>query len=418
LQISELPPLDFKNFTTLAVPTKTGDEERDEAAIRLLSAQCSERLKALGLGGRVKVVGGTIEVTGVDPVRAAEAISNFTGVESAGVTLVVPPSMAEASKALTEAGERLVYPGERYRLSVEVGPGVLFSATDVEYASLSKLIDVLAARGSKVSERRPDRTIRELITRSATYVSYLHYDGLGGLPAGANGKAVVLHSGGVGSYFAAVDTMKAGLEVTLLYLYTRKTPPAHMRRAVATATLLREHHPTKEMKLVAMSFDAVEARVAESLPEDLASLAIHRAMASAASLLAQDKGAAWIASGLTAETGVQNMSAYSAEVASKGVTAMFPEASKTSRKLWGLISDERLKAKMPRLDWKLFQPSRNLGGSAWQAAFARAWAAGRMSEVVREAASAAFEIELGRGFIDYFACMDSFASKLKTRGTP
>jgi adenylyl- and sulfurtransferase ThiI len=418
LQIFELPPLDFKSFTTLAVPTRTGDSTRDEAAIRLLSAQCDDRLKALGIGGRAKIVGGSIEVRGGDPVRAAEVLSKFTGVESASVVRLAAPSLAEASKALTEAGERLVYPGERYRLSVEVEPGLGLSATDVEYASLAKLIDILAERGSKLSDRRPDRTIRALITRSATYVSYLHYPGMGGLPAGVNGKAIVLHSGGVAGYFAAVDTMKAGMELTLLYVYTRETPPANMRRAVATATLLREHHPSKEMELVAVSFDAVQALVEEGLAKDLRPLALHRAMASAASLLAQERGAAWISSGLTSDAGIENMSAYSAEVASNGVTAMFPEASRTSGELWSMVADDRLKAKMPRLAWKLCPASPPSADGSREIVLARAWATGRLPEAVKKSVSGAFRVGLGRGFIDYFACMDSFASKLKTRGTP
>jgi adenylyl- and sulfurtransferase ThiI len=418
LQISELPPLDFNDFTTLAVPTKTGEGARDEVAVRLLLAQCSERLKALGIGGRARIVGGSIEVRGGDPVKAAEVLSKFTGVESASVVRVAAPSLVETSKALTEAGERLVYPGERYRLSVEVEEGLGLSATDVEYASLAKLIDILAARGSKVSDRRPDRTIRARIARSAAYVTYLDYPGMGGLPAGANGKAVVLHSGGVGSYFAAVDTMKAGMELTLLYIYTRGTPAAHMRRAVATAALLREHHPTREMEMAAISFDAVHALVKESIAEDLRPLAFHRAMASAASLLAHERGAAWISSGLTLDAGIENLSAYSAEVATRGVTAMFPEASRTSGELWSMVADERLKAKMPRLAWKLCPALQHSAGGSRETALSRAWASGILSKAVQESVSGAFRIDLGRGFIDYFACMDSFASKLKPRGTP
>ncbi len=355
---------------------------------------------------------------GGDPVRAADVLSRFTGVESASVVRLAAPSLAEASKALTEAGERLVYPGERYRLSVDVEPGLGLSATDVEYASLAKLIDILAARGSKLSDRRPDRTIRAHITRSATYVSYLHYPGMGGLPAGVNGKAIVLHSGGVASYFAAIDTMKAGMEMTLLYVYTSETPPANMRRAVATATLLREHHPSKEMELVAVSFDAVQAQVKESMAKDLHGLALHRAMASAASLLAQERGATWISSGLTPDAGIENMSAYSAEVAAKGVTAMFPEASRTSGELWSMVEDERLKAKMPRLAWKLIPASQPSADGSRETALAQAWATGRLSEAVKKSVSGAFRVGLGRGFIDYFACMDSFASNLKSRGAP
>lgn|GEM_PF-2087336 len=418
MQISELPPLDSKNFTTLAVPTKTGDEARDEAAVRLLSAQCDERLNVLGIGGKVKMVGTSIEVRGRNPVKAAEALSRFTGVGGASVVRLAAPSLAEASKALTEAGEKLVYPGERYRLSVEVEEGLGLSASDVEYASLAKLIDILAARGSKLSDRRPDKTIRALITRSATYVSYIHYPGMGGLPAGVNGKAVVLHSGGVGSYFAAIDTMKAGMELTLLYIYTRETPAAHMRRAVATATLLREHHPTKEMEMVAVSFDAFQSLVNERVAKDLRSLALHRGMASAASLLALERDAAWISSGLTPDAGIENMSAYSAEVAARGVTAVFPEASRTSRELWSSVADERLKAKMPRLPWKLCPASQASSGRSKEAALARAWSTGALSEAVKESVSGAFQIDLGRGFIDYFSCMDSFALKLKPRGTP
>jgi hypothetical protein len=291
------------------------------------------------------------------------------------------------------------------------------SPTDIEYAALSRLIDVLAERGSKLSDRRPDRTIRARVTKASTYVSYLRYEGFGGLPVGVNGRAVVLYSGGAGSYRAAEETMRAGMEVTLLYLYSKGTPAAHIRRAVATATLLREHHGSKGMALVAADFDGPISAIREGFDKGLRPTATHRAMASAAARLATREGATWISSGLTVDSGIENVAAYSAEVAARGVTAMFPVASMTSEELWRSVSDERLKAKMPKLSWRLV-PRSGRSGRVDEGAVAKGWASGRPSKEVEESVAGSFRVGLGRGFIDYFDCLDSFASKMKSRGNP
>jgi hypothetical protein len=238
----------------------------------------------------------------------------------------------------------------------------------------------------------------------------LEYEGFGGLPVGLHGKAIVLHSGGAPSYFASVDTMKAGMELTLLYFYTHETPPQHMRRAIATAALLREHHPSRDMKLMAMPFDSVSGAILQGIPKRMISSAIHRAMASSASRVAEAQGARWVSSGLTSD-GVENVSAYSAEVAAKGITVMFPEASKTTEELWGQVMDSRLKAKMPRLPWKLLSAEPET--KTKEELPSREWVEGKFSDLVRREVARSFDVDLGRGFADYFASMDSFATQLK-----
>jgi hypothetical protein len=141
-------------------------------------------------------------------------------------------------------------------------------------------------------------------------------------------------------------------------------------------------------------------------------------MAAAAARLASEVGATWLSSGLTAEDGVPFLDAYSAEVASEGAVFMFPEASRLTRELWTSVTDERLKAKMPKLPWRLCPAASPEIRSGHAAEAARSWASAGLSEHVKESASRSFQVDLQRGFIDYFACMDDFASMLKPRGTP
>lgn len=417
MQIPALPNRDFKGFAALLVPTRTGDPARDRASLKLLSGQTKDRLSAMGIAGRVRTSEGAVRVDGDDAVFAAEVASKFCGLSSVEVVKVAGGTLEEAADATVEAGRATVYPGEKFKVEVECDEGTGLSPTDVEYSAVGRLADALAERGSRLSDRSPDRIVRARVTRSGSYVSYLHYYGQGGLPVGLNGRAVVLHSGGVASFHAALETMKAGLEVTLLYLYTKKTPPAHLRRAVAAATLLREHQPTPKMELVAADFGGPLRAIGGSFTEVSRLFAAHRAMASGAGWLARKEGAAWMACGLTVDSGVENLSAYSAEVAAGGMTAMFPVASKSSEALWGSIGDGRLKARMPRLRWRLL-PHSGAPRVADARGFAREWAESGISRAVDRSMEGAFSVDLGRGFIDYFGCMDSFSSQLRRRGTP
>jgi adenylyl- and sulfurtransferase ThiI len=417
LQILDVSPRVLGSFVVLVKPTRTGGRVRDEQSSAILLGQVRERLRDLGLKGKVEESEGALVVTGDEPVRLAEAISRFSGVEAADVVSVVEPTIPAVSKALRDAAMKLVYPRERYRLVVEVGGGSDLSPTDVEFAALAKLIDQMEGRGSKVSERRPDREVRAFVTKSAAYVRYFAYPGFGGLPVGSNGRAVVLFSGGIGSYWAAVDTMKAGLELDLLYLYDGLTPPSHMRRAVAVAALLRESHPTREMRLFAADFDGVGAAIKRSFSGEERIWGYHRAMAAAAARLGAGSGGGWLSSGLTADGGVRYIGAYSAEVAGGGSTFVFPEASHVSEELWAGVNEPRLKAKLRRVAWRLVPAARAATGAHRRDA-SRAWSAGGMSKLVDEAVKGAFSVELRRGFIDYFGCMDDFAAKAKARGAP
>jgi hypothetical protein len=124
LQISAMQSADSKAFATMVEPTGTGDPALDGEALAVLETQSRERLKELEIAGRPRRERGALAVRGGDAVRVAEALSQLSGVANASVVKAVGQGMAEAAAAIVEAGERLVFPGEKFKVEVEVEEGV------------------------------------------------------------------------------------------------------------------------------------------------------------------------------------------------------------------------------------------------------------------------------------------------------
>lgn len=412
-QIHDLAAADFEAFVTFVDSVKIGAKRRDREANRILLRQIREQNEAMGWGGKVRGEDGIIVVEGGQQVRIAEAVAKFPGVKETTVAKKWGPGFEEAVKAVVDLGTKTVYPGEKFALDLSVDGRLPFSVVDVEYAASSKLIDTLAIKGCRIVERDPDRYVRCTLKEDGTFAHYLRYAGFGGLPVGLGGRAVVLFSGGAGSFVAAKDTAGAGMEPRLLYLFTEETPPQHLRRAVALSCLLREHVPVKRFVLSAV--DVTEP--VESAKKVYAGQALrwahHKVMAATSSMLAERAMASWVASGLTADDQLMDvLSAYSSEASAAGISFMFPEASKLGQQLANEAGKQAM-SKTKRSCWRLAPgPGENCEKDAKEAT--QTWSRAGLGEVVKKAYSRLFEVDLGRGYVDYFNVMDAFASKVKS----
>lgn len=76
--------------------------------------------------------------------------------------------------------------------------------------------------GMKVRIKNPDQEVKIEIHEDKAYVFAKHEQGMGGLPIGTAGRAVVLLSGGIDSPVAAIEAMKRGLRVDCFHF---SSPP-------------------------------------------------------------------------------------------------------------------------------------------------------------------------------------------------
>lgn len=100
------------------------------------------------------------------------------------------------------------FPLTSQELSRQVGGHILFNNDGLE--------------NMKVDVKNPKQEINIEIQRDNAYVFHKKIMGMGGLPIGTAGRAVVLLSGGIDSPVAAIQAMKRGLKITCLHF---SSPP-------------------------------------------------------------------------------------------------------------------------------------------------------------------------------------------------
>ncbi len=76
--------------------------------------------------------------------------------------------------------------------------------------------------GMKVKIKNPEQEVKIEIHEDKAYVFARHEQGMGGLPIGTAGRAVVLLSGGIDSPVAAIEAMKRGLRIDCMHF---SSPP-------------------------------------------------------------------------------------------------------------------------------------------------------------------------------------------------
>ncbi len=86
------------------------------------------------------------------------------------------------------------------------------------YGIVSEFIKKSRNLGFKI-DKDADKELLINVTKNGTMLSSEKIVGLGGLPVGSSGKAIVLLSGGIDSPVAAVYAMKRGLDVAYLHVH-------------------------------------------------------------------------------------------------------------------------------------------------------------------------------------------------------
>lgn len=143
----------------------------------------------------------------------------------------------------------------------------------------------------------PDVTYRLEVREEEAFVSAVEYDGPGGLPAGTQGKVVVLFSGGIDSPVAAWELMKRGLEPVPVYVDLGEFGgPDHLARAEETARTVGRYAPHLDTRLRVVPAGDLVADLAATTGATRM-LSLRRAMLRMAETVARDVGAHAVATG-------------------------------------------------------------------------------------------------------------------------
>jgi tRNA uracil 4-sulfurtransferase len=138
----------------------------------------------------------------------------------------------------------------------------------------------------KVDVHNPDELIMVEV-RNKTYVYLESIPGLGGMPVGTNGKAMLLLSGGIDSPVAGYMIAKRGVSIDAVYFHA---PPYTSERAkqkvVDLAKLISRY--TGSINLHVINFTDIQLYIYENCPHDELTIIMRRYMMRLAEMIAKD----------------------------------------------------------------------------------------------------------------------------------
>ena len=225
---------------------------------------------------------------GPKAAQALEALSRVFGVKSLSVVEARP---APTLEAVVQAGEELFRErvrGKRFAVRARVAgerQKVPFGATAVE----RELGAALRPHAARVDLTDPEVTVHVEVRDDRAFFYTEVVAGPGGLPLGAEGRALALVSGGFDSAVAAWRMMKRGL--ALDYAFFNLGGSQHQRDVLRVAKLLTEqwghgHEP----KLHAVDFQGLVQELQKKTHPRYWQVLLKRLMLKASEQIAQELG--------------------------------------------------------------------------------------------------------------------------------
>ncbi|WP_047153600.1 tRNA uracil 4-sulfurtransferase ThiI [Aneurinibacillus tyrosinisolvens] len=147
-----------------------------------------------------------------------------------------------------------------------------------------------------VDVHEPDVELRVEIRVEGIFVSCRTIPGMGGLPTGSSGKAMLMLSGGIDSPVAGWMTMKRGVRIEGVHFHSYPfTSERAKQKVIDLARILTEY--SGGMKLHIVPFTEIQTKIREKCPEHYTITIMRRFMMRITERLAQKHGALAIATG-------------------------------------------------------------------------------------------------------------------------
>lgn len=143
--------------------------------------------------------------------------------------------------------------------------------------------------GLSVDVRKPQHLLSvEIRDTALLYVQEI--PGVGGLPTGSSGKAMLLLSGGIDSPVAGYRIAKRGVELSAVYFHSFPyTGEPAKEKVISLAKVLASY--CGQVRLYIASFTAIQQAILEKCPEDYTTLLMRRSMMRIAQQLANKENA-------------------------------------------------------------------------------------------------------------------------------
>lgn len=243
---------------------------------------------------------------------------------------VGPGDLRDISRAMARLISRSLTGGERIWIHVEGGGD--------EAAFEDYLVgEIVSSTSAALDPRRPDRLFEVILAGGGAFLAHGYRRGMGGLPAGSEGTAIALFSGGRCGAQALVESFRAGFQARPLFLELGgATPPEGVRRALMAAAILVSNIVPSGGRVLA---GYVPRRAAEALRGG--GWLLHRFLAEVAARAARASGDRAVFAGISPEPGyAEVLRAYWEAGSALGVAFVLPQCCDAPR----MPADEELES--------------------------------------------------------------------------
>ncbi len=269
---------------------------------RRLVNNINRAFRKLGPSRVLRVYGRILVESEVEPARVLNVLSKVFGIVGVSPALRLPLEEQAiydgALAAMKDAAAHVPLPaGEALTFKVEARrSNKQFPRTSPELNGLigGYLLDNFP--GLQVDVHTPRVKVRVEIREKNAFVYADDIPGVGGLPVGASGKALLLLSGGIDSPVAGWMAMKRGVEIEAVHFYSFPfTGEKSLEKVRELCRILTDY--TARIKIHIVHFTDIQKEIQNNCPEELRVTLMRRMMFRLAAHIADKQGALALVTG-------------------------------------------------------------------------------------------------------------------------
>jgi tRNA uracil 4-sulfurtransferase len=217
-----------------------------------------------------------IYLNGENGEEALRKLSTVFGIQSYSPVMKTDKNMEEIKDAALHLIQKSYTEGQTFKVSARRADKTFeLDTNEINYAVGSHVLK--NTDGLTVDVKKPDIKLNVEIRKEGAYLSSEIYQGAGGMPAGASGKAMLMLSGGLDSPVAGYLIMKRGVEVEAVHFHS---PPFTSERAKQKVIDLAKSLSvySGKINLHVVPFTEVQQTVHNQVPENYTMTSTRRMM--------------------------------------------------------------------------------------------------------------------------------------------
>ncbi|CAD2075074.1 tRNA uracil 4-sulfurtransferase ThiI [Phocicoccus pinnipedialis] len=251
-----------------------------------------------------------IDLNNEDEALVMNKIKHISGILSMSPVVKIEKSV-EAMKEFAVKFAKGFDKGSTFKIEVKrADKNFIFKTHDIQQLLGTEVL--MNEDHLIVDVRKPDYKLMVEVRFDAIYMYSEVLMGVGGLPLGTGGKALLMLSGGIDSPVAGFEIMKRGVEIEAIHFHS---PPYTSEMALDKVKKLIDIMSEKSgehIKLHVIPFTDLQTTIHDFIPDNLSMTTTRRIMLTLAEKLATEIGAEAIVNG-------ENLG----QVASQTLTSMF-----------------------------------------------------------------------------------------------